>query len=76
MATNLLTRPNGESFLLDLLTYAGWTLHVTDNRQVRIRATRDDVELDVTAATLPAAAGTVFAHAMRSGQAPDPGKGD
>ena len=76
MGTNLLTRPDGQSFLLDLLTYAGWTLWVSDDEQVRIRATRDDVELDVTAATLPAAAGTVFARAMRSGGDSDPRVGE
>lgn len=76
MATNLLTRPDGQSFLLDLLTYAGWSLWVTDDKQIRIRATRDDVELDVTAATLPAAAGTVFARAMRSGGGSDPREGE
>jgi hypothetical protein len=76
MATNLLTRPDGQSFLLDLLTYAGWSLWVTDDEQIRIRATRDDVELDVTAATLPAAAGTVFARAMRSGGGSDPRAGE
>ena len=75
MRTKLLTRPDGQSFLLDLLIYAGWTLWVTDDQQVRIQATRDDVELDVTAATVPAAAGTVFARAMRSGGGPDPREG-
>ena len=36
MGTNLLTRPDGQSFLLDLLTYAGWTLWVSDDEQIRI----------------------------------------
>ena len=75
METNLLTRADGQSFLLDLLTYAGWRLWVTDDARIRIRATRDDVELDVTAATLPAAAGTVFARAMRLDRAPAPRQG-
>ena len=75
METNLLTRPDGQSFLLDLLAYAGWRLWVTNDARIRIRATRNDVELDVTAATLPAAAGTVFAPAMRSDRAPAPRQG-
>ena len=62
--------------MLDLLVYAGWRLWVRDDEPVRIRATRDGVELDVTAATVPGAAGTVFAKAMRSGRDRDPSTGD
>jgi hypothetical protein len=76
MGTDLLTRPDGQSFLLDLLTYAGWRLWVTDDEQVRTRAARGDVELVVTAATQPAAAGTVVARAMRSGGGHDPREGE
>ena len=56
----------GGSFLLELLYYAGWRLQVRDGSPVRIHATRDGFELDVTASTVSAAAGTVFARAMRS----------
>ena len=59
----------GGSFLLELLYYAGWRLQVRDGSPVRIRATRDGVEVAVAASTLSAAAGTVFARAMRSSRA-------
>jgi hypothetical protein len=68
MATNLVSTRDG-SFLLELLDYAGWTLRIHDAKPVRILAKRDDVELDVTGSSLPEAAGTVFARAMRSSSA-------
>jgi hypothetical protein len=71
MATNPVSQPHGDSFLLELLHFAGWRVQVRTGSPTRIRATRGAVRLDVTGATLPAAAGTVFARAMRSGQAGD-----
>ncbi len=56
------------SFLLELLYYAGWRVHVRDGRPLRICALRDGVEIDVTGSSLTQAAGTVFARAMRSGR--------
>lgn len=56
------------SLLLELLYYAGWQLRVRDGRPVSIHAARDGIEIDVTRSSLPEAAGTVFARAMRSGQ--------
>jgi hypothetical protein len=58
---------NGDSFLLQLLHYAGWRLRVRNGETVTIRAVRDDVVVDVTGASLPEAAGVAFARAMRSG---------
>jgi hypothetical protein len=76
MAANLVNGAHGDSFLLELLYFAGWRLQVQTGRPTRIRATRGDVALDVTGATLPEAAGTVFARAMRSGEADDQADGD
>jgi hypothetical protein len=45
---------------------AGWQLKVRQDERARIRATRADVELEVTGASLEEAAGIVFARAMRS----------
>jgi len=67
MATNLAEKPHEGSFLLELLHFAGWRLQVQESETARIRANRGDVALDVTADSLAAAAGTVFARAMRSG---------
>ena len=66
MTTPRTPRPTGGSFLLELLHYAGWRLHVAEGRPVRVRATRDGVELDVVGSSFPEAAGTIFARAMRS----------
>jgi hypothetical protein len=68
MATNPADNARGGSFLLELLHFAGWKLQVQDGKTPRIRANRGDVALDVTADSLPDAAGTVFARAMRSGR--------
>jgi hypothetical protein len=66
MAPNPIARSEG-SFLLELLYYAGWDLQVRDGETVRIRAARDGIEIDVSGRSLPQAAGSVFARAMRSG---------
>ena len=66
MATKLATSAHRRSFLLELLQLAGWQLQVRESDPARIRARRGEVELDVTAASLAEAAGTVFARAMRS----------
>jgi hypothetical protein len=58
-----------ESFLLELLALAGWTLRVRPGSPTTIRATRNDVSLEVTEASFPRAAGVVFARAMRSSRA-------
>jgi len=55
-----------KSFLLELLHYAGWRLQIGQGPPLRVRATRDGVELDVSGSTLPDVAGKVFARAMRS----------
>ena len=64
---NSMIRPEGGSFLLELLYYAGWQLRVQSGETVRIHAARHGIEIDVTGRSLPQAAGTVFARAMRSG---------
>ena len=76
MATNLVSHPHGDSFLLELLHFAGWRVQVRTGSPTRIRATRGAVRLDVTGATLPEAAGTVFARAMRSGRSGDQADGE
>jgi hypothetical protein len=68
MATSPAIRPEGRSFLLELLHYAGWRLQVRHGETVRIHAVRDGVEVDVAGASLPEAAGIAFARAMRSGR--------
>ncbi len=73
MATNLVEASHSGSFLLELLYFAGWQLEVRDGATPRIHATRAGVELEVTAATLAEAAGTVFARAMRSSRRRDRG---
>jgi hypothetical protein len=55
-----------QSFLLELLHFAGWRLQVRRGRPARIRATRNSVQLDVTGSSVAEAAGIVFARAMRS----------
>jgi hypothetical protein len=70
VATNPTTAGKGESFLLELLTFAGWRLQLLRRgNPTTIRATRGDVVLVVTETSLPGAAGVVFARAMRSGRA-------
>ena len=54
------------SFLLELLHYAGWRLTVREADVVRIRAVRDGVDIAASGRSLPEAAGTIFARAMRS----------
>ncbi len=66
MAANLINDPAAGSFLLELLLYAGWRLQIRDTDFVTIHAARDGIEIDVTGARLPEAAGTAFARAMRS----------
>jgi hypothetical protein len=56
------------SFLFELLRYAGWELHVRDGETASIRATRAQVEVEATGASLSEAASTAFVRAMRSGQ--------
>jgi hypothetical protein len=68
MAANPAIRPEGGSFLLQLLHYAGWRLQVRDGETVTVHAARDGVEVDVTGASLAEAAGIAFARAMRSGR--------
>lgn len=68
MASGLLGESRSESFLLELLTFAGWRLQVREGRPTTIRAARSGVRLEVTGATLPQAAGILFARAMRSGR--------
>ena len=72
MAANLAANAPGGSFLLELLHLAGWQLQVRDSDRARIRASRGEVELEVSGASLAEAAGTVFARAMRSNRL-DPG---
>jgi hypothetical protein len=66
MAPGPLSQVERESFLLELLHLAGWELRVRPGESMQIRASRGDVELDVTGASLAQAAGVVFARAMRS----------
>lgn len=66
MATNSFTDGEQESFLLQLLSFAGWQLRVRRGKPTTIRATREDVSLEVTEPSFPRAAGVVFAQAMRS----------
>jgi hypothetical protein len=66
MATNPGNHARGGSFLLELLYFAGWQLRVRDGAIPTIQATRADVELEVSGASLADAAGTIFARAMRS----------
>jgi hypothetical protein len=69
MATNSVGDPERESFLLQLLHFAGWRLEIRRGSSTRIRAARSGVELDVTGPSLSHAAGTLFARAMRSSSA-------
>ena len=71
MATNLVDERGGGSFLLQLLYFAGWQLNLTDGAAPRIRATRADVELEATGASLAETAGIIFAKAMRSSRRRD-----
>ena len=66
MATSSVTDRERESFLLELLHFAGWRLEIRKGSATRIRAARSGVELDVTGPSLAHAAGTLFARAMRS----------
>jgi hypothetical protein len=59
-----------DSLLLELLHYAGWRLRISESDGVTIRAVRDGVEVRASATSLPAAAGVVFARAMRRGREP------
>lgn len=54
------------SLLLQLLYFAGWTVEIRKGRETTIRAARDEVHLEVTAASFAQASGVVFAKAMRS----------
>jgi hypothetical protein len=66
MATNRSTHRERGSFLLELLHFAGWQLQIRRGNPTTIRATRDNVSLEVTETSLPQAAGVMFARAMRS----------
>ena len=55
-----------DSFLLQLLHFAGWQLRIDHGVPTRIRAARDGVHLEVTGSSLAQAAGIMFARAMRS----------
>lgn len=68
MAPNAIVCDEQESFLLQLLHFAGWELRVRRGRPARIRATRNAVQIDVTGSSAAEAAGIVFARAMRSGR--------
>jgi len=70
MATTSVSDPERESFLLELLHFAGWRLEIRPGSTTRIRAARSGVELDVTGPSLSYAAGTLFARAMRSSRRP------
>lgn len=61
-----ITYGEADSFLLELLRFAGWKLQVRRGDSTTILATRDDVEVEATERTLRGAAGVVFARAMRS----------
>ena len=71
MATNLANEAPGGSFLLELLSLAGWQLQVRDGETPTIYASRADVELEVSGASLADATGTIFARAMRSSRRRD-----
>jgi len=75
VATNFVSHAERESFLLELLYFAGWRLQIRGGRSTRIRATRDGIELDVTGSSLSQAAGTLFARAMRSSRDADRSEG-
>jgi hypothetical protein len=66
VATNNVSYGGQESFLLELLHFAGWKVRIRRGQLTRIRAARSGVELDVTGASLGEAAGTIFARAMRT----------
>jgi hypothetical protein len=51
---------------LELLYFSGWQLRVRDGAIPMIQATRADVELEVSGASLGDAAAAIFARAMRS----------
>ena len=67
MGPNSVSRTERGSFLLELLHFAGWQLEIREGETATIRAKRAGVEFEVTGASLPEAAGKVFARAMRSG---------
>jgi hypothetical protein len=71
VATNVVSHAERESFLLELLYFAGWQLQIQGGRSTRIRATRAGTELDITGSSLAEAAGTLFARAMRSSREAD-----
>jgi hypothetical protein len=66
VATNPITYGERASFLLELLYFAGWQLQIRRGNPTTIRATRDDVSLEVAETSLLRAAGVMFARAMRS----------
>ena len=68
MATSLPTYDEPGAFLLELLYFAGWHLDVRDDQTTTIRATRADVEVEVSGDSLDEAADAVFLRAMRSGR--------
>ena len=72
MTTSSVSDPQRESFLLELLHFAGWRLEIRQGSSTRIRAARSGVELDVTGRSLAQAAGTLFARAMRSNRGTAP----
>ena len=74
MATRLVEASRSGSFLLELLYFAGWRLELRDGART-IRATRGEVELEVSGATRAEGAGIVFARAMRSSRRDRPERG-
>jgi hypothetical protein len=66
MTTNLVEGAYGRSLLLELLDLAGWQPEVRDGKVPTVRTTRAGIELEVSGASLPDTAGSVFAPAMRS----------
>ena len=52
MATSLPTYGEPGAFLLELLYFAGWHLDVRDDQTTTIRATRADVEVEVSGDSL------------------------
>src|SRR5712691_944552 len=50
MATRLVEASRSGSFLLELLYFAGWRLDVRDGDAPRVRATRDEIELEADGA--------------------------
>ena len=65
----LLGREAGSGYwLLELLSLAGWRLDLRTGGRPAVTATRDGIELEADAETLPEAATLLFVRAMQSGR--------